>query len=74
MLSNIWATRLFIAGIVAARIAMGLFFNVTGPTLPTLAKNCDVTVSTVSWIFTFRLFLYRGMQQNLSSKFTQFLG
>ena len=54
MLSNTWATRLFIAGIVAARIAMGLFFNVTGPTLPTLAKNCDVTVSTVSWIFTFR--------------------
>ena len=30
------------------------FFNVTGPTLPTLAKNCDVSVSTVSWIFTVR--------------------
>ena len=52
--SDVWATRLFIAGVVGARIAMGLFFNVTGPTLPTLAKNCDVSVSTVSWIFTVR--------------------
>ena len=41
-ISNKWATWLFIAGIVGARIAMGLFFNVTGPTLPTLSKNVDV--------------------------------
>ena len=53
-LTNQWATWLFIAGIVGARITMGLFFNVTGPTLPTLAKNCNVSVSTVSWIFTIR--------------------
>ena len=46
--------RCFIAAIVGARIAMGLFFNVTGPTLPTLANNCNVTVSTISWIFTVR--------------------
>ena len=33
---------------------MGLFFNVTGPTLPTLAANCGTTVKTLSWIFTVR--------------------
>ena len=54
MVSQRWATWLFIAGVVGARIAMGLFFNVTGPTLPTLAKNVNVDVSTVSWIFTVR--------------------
>ena len=54
MVSHKWATWLFIAGVVGARIAMGLFFNVTGPTLPTLAKNVNVEVSTVSWIFTVR--------------------
>ena len=47
-------TRLFIAAIVGARISMGLFFNVTGPTLPTLAANCGTTVKTLSWIFTVR--------------------
>ena len=54
MLSPKWATRLFIAAIVGARISMGLFFNVTGPTLPTLAANCGTTVKTLSWIFTVR--------------------
>ena len=33
---------------------MGLFSNITSPTLPTLAQNCNVSIATVSWIFTVR--------------------
>ena len=54
-ISNKWATWLFIAGIVGARIAMGLFFNVTGPTLPTLSKNVDVPGKGQIFVATYRI-------------------
>ena len=41
---------------------MGLFFNVTGPTLPTLAANCGTSVKTLSWIFTVRA----GIQESIA--------
>ena len=34
-----YATKWFILAIVGARTAMGIFFSITGPTLPTLAEN-----------------------------------
>ena len=40
------ATILFIGCIVGARIAMGIFMSITGPTLPTLAANVDKSVKT----------------------------
>jgi len=52
------ATIWFITCIVGARIAMGIFMSITGPTLPTLASNVDKTVATVSWIFTARSFSF----------------
>ena len=61
MLSPKWATRLFIAAIVGATISMGLFFNVTGPTLPTLAANCGTSVKTLSWIFTVRAGIHESI-------------
>ena len=49
-----WSKVNFIAAIVGARVSMGLFSNITSPTLPTLAQNCNVSIATVSWIFTVR--------------------
>ena len=49
-----WSKVNFIAAIVGARVSMGLFSNITSPTLPTLAQNCNVSIVTVSWIFTVR--------------------
>ena len=49
-----WPKINFIAAIVGARVSMGLFSNITSPTLPTLAQNCNVSIATVSWIFTVR--------------------
>ena len=79
MLSPKWATRLFIAAIVGATISMGLFFNVTGPTLPTLAANCGTSVKTLSWIFTVRAGIHESKgpdksvdQQMIDPKFRFF--
>ena len=49
-----WSKVNFIAAIVGARVSMGLFSNITSPTLPTLAQNCNFSIATVSWIFTVR--------------------
>jgi len=49
-----YATEWFIVAIVGARVAMGIFFSITGPTLPTLAENVHSTVTTVSWVFAGR--------------------
>ena len=49
-----YATEWFILAIVGARVAMGIFFSITGPTLPTLAENVHSTVTTVSWVFAGR--------------------
>ena len=48
------ASVIFICCIVGARVAMGLFFSITEPTLPTLAANVKEPIETVSWIFTVR--------------------
>ena len=49
-----WSKVNFIAAIVGARVSMGFFSNITSPTLQTLAQNCNVSIATVSWIFTVR--------------------
>ena len=53
------ATLWFIVAIVGARVAMGIFFSITGPTLPTLAENVNSTVSKTSWVFAGRKNLYK---------------
>jgi len=47
-------TYIFIGVVAAARIAHGFFTSITGPTLPSLAYNCDVSVGDVSSVFSWR--------------------
>ncbi|CAG5108486.1 Oidioi.mRNA.OKI2018_I69.chr1.g3819.t1.cds [Oikopleura dioica] len=47
-------TYIFIGVVAEARIAHGFFTSITGPTLPSLAFNCDVSVGDVSSVFAWR--------------------
>ena len=47
-------TCTFIGVVAAARIAHGFFISITGPVLPSLAYNCDVSVGDVSSVFSWK--------------------
>ncbi|CAG5080523.1 Oidioi.mRNA.OKI2018_I69.PAR.g9629.t1.cds [Oikopleura dioica] len=50
---NKWSI-LFLLAVSLARVAMGIFNSITGPTLPVLAQHVCKSPTTVSWIFSGR--------------------
>merc|ERR1712136_321622 len=51
---SVWLSNLLLLAIALARISCGLFLSISGPTLPSLALNCNVSVGVIGWLFTAR--------------------
>ena len=61
----------FIAAFTVARITMGAFFSITGPTLPILASNMGVSLAVAQTAISriFRLFLLLEQIKRIKMEF-----